>query len=254
MAPRDEFSRHISLDKSYNVRDLGGYATTDARRTRWRTILRGDALHRLTTVAQAQVIDAGVRTIVDLRWSFELAEAPNVFAGSPAVRYYHLSLLDDLQQPSDLPEPGFATYRMMLDDCQEMIRMTLATLAAPCALPALFHCTAGKDRTGVVSALLLGLANVPRETIVADYVLSNHYLSGGFYDDVRRRVVARGDNWDNVRPLLVCHPEAMSDTLAYLDSGYGGIVPYLERIGVAPIEIESLRQALTEPDGAGEAA
>ncbi|MCC6626949.1 MAG: tyrosine-protein phosphatase [Chloroflexi bacterium] len=240
-------SRHLPLDRSYNIRDLGGYLISDGLRTRWRTLLRGDALHRLTPAAQAALLAEGVRTIVDLRWTFELAMAPNVFATAATVRYHHLSLLDEVMQPADLPEPGFPTYRLLLDARQAAIRATLATLAAPGALPAIFHCTAGKDRTGVISALLLALSGVPDDTIVADYALSNDYLMNGYYDDVRQRVLERGENWDYVRPLLYCHPEAMRQTLAHLADRYGGAEPYLRGIGLSTTELAALRDALIEP-------
>jgi protein-tyrosine phosphatase len=240
-------SRHLPLERSYNIRDLGGYATADGRRTRWRTLLRGDGLHQLTPAARATLLAEGVRTVVDLRWTIELAQAPNVFADATDVRYHHLSLLDERMQPADLPEPGFATYRLLLDERQAAIRATLATLAAPGALPAIFHCTAGKDRTGVISALLLALSGVPDDTIVADYTLSNDCLAAGYYDEVRRRVLARGEDWDHVRPLLYCHPAAMRQTLAHLTDRYGGAEAYLRAIGLTTGELAALREALIEP-------
>src|SRR6185369_10690856 len=81
-----EASRHLPLDGTYNVRDIGGYTTRVGRRTRWRTLLRADSLHRLTAPAQAELLGCGVRTIVDLRHAGEHLAAPNVFAASSAVR------------------------------------------------------------------------------------------------------------------------------------------------------------------------
>jgi Tyrosine phosphatase family len=87
--------RHLPLEGTYNVRDIGGYVTRDGRRTRWRTLLRADSLHRLTRPAQAELLAYGVRTIVDLRHAGEQAAAPNVFAESTDVRYVHAPLLED---------------------------------------------------------------------------------------------------------------------------------------------------------------
>jgi protein-tyrosine phosphatase len=241
-------SRHLPLAMSYNIRDVGGYATADGGRVRWRRLLRADGLHRLTPEAQEELIRQGIATIVDLRWPAELITAPNVFAGSTRVRYQHLPVWDDTVPPTALPRSNIETYRQMLDSRAPAFRAIVAALAAPGGLPAVVHCAAGKDRTGVVVALALAVVGVPDETIVEDYVLSNHYLAnGGYYDEVRQRVLARGESWAEVEPLLHCAPEHMAQTLAYLEGRYGGAERYLLSIGVTPAELATLRAALVEP-------
>ena len=82
-------ARHLDIDGAYNVRDLGGYPTRDGRRTRWKTFVRAASLHRLPPDSRATLIDYGIRTVIDLRMTRELEDAPNVFAGSSEVAYLH---------------------------------------------------------------------------------------------------------------------------------------------------------------------
>jgi protein-tyrosine phosphatase len=236
--------RHLALPGTYNMRDVGGYRTRNGRTTRWRTFWRADSLHRLPPETQAALLAHGVRTVLDLRRSDELRAAPNVFAASPAVAYRHLSLLVDTPPVPGIPQPLVDTYRRLLDERQAQICETLRILAAPGGLPAVVHCTAGKDRTGLITALVLGLAGVPEETIVEDYALSARYLVGPFLEEIRQRALARGYTWEQYQPLVRCPPEFMRAILQYLTKRYGGIEAYAHTIGFGPEQIAQLRDAL----------
>jgi protein-tyrosine phosphatase len=240
--------RHFALEGAYNVRDIGGYVTTDGRRTRWRTLLRSDSLHRLSAADQAALLAAGVRTMIDLRRPAEVHGEPSVFRASDAVAYYHLPLINDTGgDGAGAPLPALVTiYPRILDTAQEQLAQVLRALAQPGALPALVHCTAGKDRTGLVVALLLGIAGVPASTIAADYALSATYLDERFRTEVRERALAAGLDWDAYQQLLSCPPELMLDTLVYLEERYGGLYHYVRAIGLMEAEVDSLREALTE--------
>jgi len=247
-----EPARHLPLEGTYNVRDVGGYATTDGRTIRWRTLLRGDSLHRLTTEGQATLIDAGLRTAIDLRRDRELAEAPNVFAASPQVHYVNIALIDNAPTPgAEAAEPRSLAdiYARILETAHPQLRAIIATLGAPEAFPALVHCTAGKDRTGIVIALLLGLAGVPVETIAADYALSAAYLEGGFVAEMRARIVADGGDWETYQPLMASPHALMLGTMTALIERSGSIAAYLREIGVPEDQIEAVRGAdrLTRP-------
>jgi protein-tyrosine phosphatase len=239
--------RHLNLEGTYNLRDMGGYGTLDGRSTRWRTFFRSDSLHRLAPVAQAALLDYGVRTVIDLRRSDERSVAPNVLAGLPAVAYHHVSLLADTRPNRRVqPRPLVDIYRLILDERQEQLRQALATLAAPGGLPALVHCTAGKDRTGLIVALVLGLLGVPITTIVEDYVLTAQYLVGAYLDEVRQRAAQYGIPWEWYQHQVDCHPEFMHSTLQYLEARYGSITAYVRAIGLSEAECDSLRQTLVE--------
>ena len=236
--------RHLPLDGTYNVRDLGGYRTNDGRETRWRRFFRADSLHRLTVAAQNTLLDHGLRSVIDLRRSDEVAAAPNVFTGSDRVTYHHLSLLADIRPTPGTPKPLVETYRLILDERQEQVGAALRFLATPDRVPAVIHCTAGKDRTGLIVALVLGLAGVPEGTILEDYALTAQYLRGPFLDEIRQRALSRGYSWSQYEPLVQCPPAFMHTTLHYVRKRYGGIEPYVRSIGLQADEIEALRHAL----------
>jgi protein-tyrosine phosphatase len=240
-------TRHLNLEGTYNLRDTGGYPTLDGRAIRWRTFFRADSLHRLPPVAQTTLIGYGIRTVIDLRRSDELQVAPNVFASSSDVAYHHVSLLLDTppirrQAPRRLTD----TYRIILEQRQEQLRQALATLAAPGGLPALVHCTAGKDRTGLIVALVLGLAGVSTTTIVEDYALSAQYLVGPYLEEARQRAEKNGVSWEWFQHQVICPPEFMRTTLQYLDERYGGIAAYVRAIGLSDTQCTHLQEALVE--------
>lgn len=241
-----EDRRHLILSGAYNVRDIGGYATADGRTTRWRTLIRADSPHRLAPEAQRELLDLGLRTIIDLRRPAEIAQFPNLLATAPGLRYLQVAL--DSQAPEEqatfptLPE----IYRAILDGAAAQLGQIVATLAAPSALPGLVHCQVGKDRTGLVIALILGAVGVPPETIIADYALSEAQLAGEFAARFEQRLRADGIPWEPYRALLVSPPNFMHDVLAYLDTEHGGPVGYLRAAGVRDYHLAALRDALTE--------
>lgn len=244
--PFSDSRRHLPLEGTYNVRDLGGYDTVDGRATRWGILFRADGLHRLPLSAQERLHDQGVKTVIDLRRSDEREAAPNVFAESPQITYHHMSLLIDKSPPVGVENPRslIEIYRVILDERQDQVRTVLSTFAAPEGLPGVVHCTAGKDRTGVIVALILGLCGVPHDTIVADYALTSTYLGEGFMEETRQRVLQRGIQWEHYQPLVMCPPENMEATLHHLDTTYGGVEAYADHIGLAEDQIHRLREVL----------
>lgn len=239
-------ARHLELEGTYNVRDTGGYATADGRITRWRTLLRGDSLHRLTPTGQAELVAMGLRTVLDLRHDTELAQAPNVFAASDQVRYLNISLLNDIPDATrEQPRTLDAVYTRIIEGSQAQLRAVFAALARPEALPVLVHCTGGKDRTGMVIALLLANAGVPTAMIAADYALSEHYLGTTIIAEMRERILATGGDWDRYAPLMGSPSAVMLQILTVIEERYGGVPHYLQSIGVPETTLDTLRTALT---------
>ena len=240
--------RHIQLEGTFNLRDLGGYEGAEGRQTRWRCFFRCDGLHRLSPASQDRLLGLGLRTIIDLRATRELEEAPNVFASSSKIAFLHHNMNGDRPLAS-LPDEGKTpqhiadAYTLILDRRKAQIGETLAALAAPEALPALYHCASGKDRTGRIAALLLGLAGVAPETIAADYGLSARYLAPFYLASGQGLASIR--TWEDFQREF-CPPEAMLMTLEHLEQHYGGVEGYVLATGLTREEIARLRAAMLE--------
>jgi protein-tyrosine phosphatase len=241
--------RRIDLEGCFNFRDLGGYPTEDGRRVRWRQLFRSDALHHLTPCDVELVTDQlGVRHVVDLRSSGELeAEGRGRLAEAPA-RFHHLPLFDAVL-PGD-PSRSFEEitladrYVMMAELAQEPIARVLATLAESDA-PAVYHCAAGKDRTGVISALLLALLGVGDAAIMADYAATQETL-----DSVIDRLLSAHSYQETLTTLpadtLHAEPETMLRLLEQLRQRYGSVEDYAAKIGLSMPLLEGLRERLLE--------
>lgn len=229
--------RHLRLPGTRNLRDVGGYPVPGGRQTRWRTLLRTDALDRLPASSQAELLELGLRQVIDLRWPEELDDAPSVFRASGRVRYLSIPLLQD----DPTPHHGLAgMYRHVFDARGTQLAEVARAVLEPGGVPVVIGCAAGKDRTGVAVALLLALVGVPTETIVADYALSAEaFLSG----DADEHLV----DW-RARPVEVeCPPEAMRGALEHLERQHGGPAALLRRHGLTGAELDALVERLTHP-------
>jgi protein-tyrosine phosphatase len=204
-------------------------------------------MHSLTQESQTGLVDYGVRTVVDLRKDAELEERPNCFADSPNIAYYHHDVWGDLLAPdrSDYEDAAawwLGHYSLLLDEHRSQISDAVATVVDPDRWPVVFHCAAGKDRTGVVAGLVLSLAGVPSTVIAEDYALSAHYLLDRFIAMTPLQELPFDFSWREYQQEH-CPPEAMLQTLKHVESIYGGAEAYLSGGGVSQIQIDSLRSA-----------
>src|SRR5215207_1126812 len=226
--------RPLLWDACYNVRDLGGYSTKHNRQTRWRAFVRADNLVRLSDAGKKALIAYGVKTIIDLRSEYELDIDPPVFSsfhgqnGFP--QHINLPILDEsdkagieiINQTPSLPE----MYSIIVERYQKNIARVLQVFAKATNGTILFHCRSGRDRTGIIAAMLLSLAGVDDSTIAKDYTISSVYIQPTFE-----------------KPLSE-EPEIMLQFLAYLDTQYGGIHAYLLEAGVSESELTCIQQHL----------
>jgi protein-tyrosine phosphatase len=242
--------RDIALVDTFNLRDLGGYPTVDGRHVRWRRLFRGAGLQRLAGPDLETVRELGVATAIDLRTDGEV-RATGTYPFAPlAATFHHLPMIEriwDLAE-ADAVEPHdylLARYRDMLDEGAPTVAAVMEILARPDALPAAFYCAAGKDRTGVLAALVLGALGVEPEAIVADYHLSKERV-----ERIRARALAtRGEASTMVAqpPAFMQAPaEAMELLLAWIRKAHGSTPEYLASIGVAPATLDVLRAALLD--------
>ena len=238
--------RHLVLKGSYNTRDLGGYDTVDGKKTRWGVFVRSDDVSFLSEHSQSKLIQYGIRTVVDLRSPEELAIHRNAFAESEKVAALTIDMAGDVGMDQDLPvaERIPSMYIELLEKRQNQIADILSKLASPGALPALYHCAGGQDRTGVISALLLGIACVPDNIIAEDYTLTANYRANVNPDqnpdvdpDTKLIETYRARN---------CPTDAMLRTTSYIRKKYGGYRQYMLETGVSTETIEKLYQSIVE--------
>ena len=245
-----KIERHITLEGAVNFRDLGGYATTDGHLTRWRALFRADGLGELTEPDLDIVRDLGIRTVVDLRSGTEVEQSRFNVEAHP-VTFHHFPFIKALPDAEDFARaPGFlgTQYTEMLDEATPQIIGALSALAAPDARPAVFHCTAGKDRTGLLSALVLSLLGVPEETVIADYA-----LSGAAMARLRAKLIEKYPDGKSVIAdsdvLFSADPANMVALFAHLRTRYGTVARYAAEVGVPGDVVERLRASLLEPAG-----
>jgi protein-tyrosine phosphatase len=235
--------RRIPVAGTYNLRDLGGYPAACGRTTRWRTLLRSDALHLAGQDGAAVLAGYGLRTVVDLRTPAETALAPGAALAPSTVR---VSLLgDDLD---GLPPALDATYRFVIAERGDALGAAVRALCQAGSVPALVHCSAGKDRTGIVIGLVLAVLGVPDEIIAADYAMSSQFLNPQTTAALGQLQASCGLS-ELTAALLASPPGLMLDVLAWARAAGGTVAGYLTAHGVSPAELDALRDALTQQGG-----
>jgi len=241
-------NREISISGAYNVRDLGGYSAEDGTPTRWRTLIRAGNLNELDASARQQVLDLGVKTIIDLRDEWEVESYPHVFAQSSELHYTNLPLIGNALSQDDTWKAEMHSYETLaelyikyLECCRSQIR-AIITIVAERLPGVLFHCHAGKDRTGIIAALLLSAVGVSDEQIAADYALTNKQIRQ-LVDEWRAYAQKQGSDMQVFERDVTAAPETMINMLAYLRETYGGSTPYLENCGVASEHLAKLKSA-----------
>jgi protein-tyrosine phosphatase len=243
-----EWTRLLDWEGGLNARDLGGYPTADGRQTRWGAVVRSASLADLTEAGRAALADYGVRAIVDLRLPDELAREPNPFAepGDHSIAYTNVSIID--------PGAGFPpdtvtlaeNYLWSLDRFRALMAAALTAVADAPEGGVLIHCAAGKDRTGLISALLLALVDVPAETIAADYALTAEALRPREQEWLENGPGERAER-EAVLARFAPTAEVMLEVLDQLTRRYGGVEPYLTGAGVTPDQVRRLRDRLLAP-------
>ncbi|WP_173932005.1 tyrosine-protein phosphatase [Chelativorans sp. Marseille-P2723] len=225
--------RHIRLEAAYNVRDLGGYPTVCGTKTRWRSLMRADALHELTGKDVERLLSLGLRTVIDLRNESEVAAQPNVFAGHGNVRYHHISLFHGLapaelmfraRGPIDLSE----RYIEAIENCGPALVSVAQAIAEAEEGMVLFNCTAGKDRTGIVAAMILSVANVDPDLIAEDYALTGE-IAAPLMQRLKERAIQRGLEDEMAARLLSSERTAMKALLHHMNIAHEGFGNYLGR-------------------------
>ncbi|GIH11145.1 protein-tyrosine-phosphatase [Rhizocola hellebori] len=226
------------------MRDLGGLPTASGGRIREGALIRADSLTRLTEDGVAQVKAAGVRRIVDLRNVDEATDHP--FASE--LDLYRLAPLID---PAREPDRNKSAERSLADIyCSSLERNTRSIVEGVTAIAdapdgtVVVHCAVGKDRTGMMVALVLSVAGVPDEVIAEDYALSTECLRADHEEilasitdeALRRKAVER----------MSSRPETMTTLLSFVRQRWGGVAEYLQAHGITADQLSRLHARLVE--------
>jgi protein-tyrosine phosphatase len=239
--------RRVRLEGPLNFRDLGGYLTKDGGMVCWRQIFRSDSLESASSTDVDTIVNhLGIKTVVDLRTDGEIARSAGHSRLLPGVESCRVTLVDrpGFTDPMFYPGVGLdELYLLILNRSAERIVDTLRLLAdAP--RPMIFHCSAGKDRTGLVAAILLGVLGVGDDDIVRDYALSSHAMMG-LVERLRGGHPASGST---VLPpeAYEADPAFMRAVLEDLRHRHGAVVGYATDHGLSFEVVRRLRSELVE--------
>lgn len=236
-------SRHRDWEGFANARSLEGTPTAYGP-IRAGRLYRSDAPSCPADVGLAALAAEGITTVLDLRSADELEMRPSAFVGSPVHR--STPLVDPAAVPPDDLEPAHTLleiYRDCIDRNGRTFAVAVQEMASAPAGGVLVHCAAGKDRTGMLVAVVLGALGAPRDPIVADYAETESRLADYFARELAH--IADPVSHDRLASLQQSPPATMHGTLDHLDGAYGGPAAYLLSHGVTAHDLERLAQRLT---------
>ena len=254
--------RVLDLEGGVNFRDLGGYMTEGGRITKWETVYRSGSPADLTEADFKELSRRGIRTVCDFRTNEEREKEPNRFAeGNSDVEYWtrdYTMEAGDLMAvlggedagPAKSRAAMIAFYRDLPEQHAESYRQMFRYLAEG-RTPLAFNCSAGKDRAGMGAALLLTLLDVPRETVIADYALSDDVVD--YRAEMKESAAANSDYaalaqlpWETIEPLMASDPTYIESAFAALEERHGSVDAFIEQeLGVTPQMKEKIVAQLT---------
>lgn len=239
---KNNLERHLAMQGGFNFRDMGGICTKDGRNVKWNKIIRSDDLHNLTEADLEYLSAIPIVSIVDFRSEDEVESEPDKLPGS-TKNYYPYSI-----DPGSLNAAAGESRKlakMSMDDIMMQINVMLVShsesikrykdffnlLQDEEKLPLLFHCSAGKDRTGMAAALILYALGVDEVQIMEDYLLSNKYIGAKYAKYV--------EQYPELKPLFEVKREYISAGINKIKADYNSVEKYL--VDVLDVDIEKFR-------------
>ena len=221
------------LSATANTRDLGGFPVSGGGETQRNSVWRSDAPVTYCEADEQRLKALGITTVIDLRTDGEAGEKPCAYAGRPGFTYHHLPITAGSVPPATLEDVPF-TY---LDIARQGEMASALRTIAEAETGVLFCCTAGKDRTGVLAALLLLACGVEPSRIVVDYAASRYYNRARL-----EKYLAEHPETD--RRVVLANEISMERFLKLLTAQYGGIARYFEQVGLSAADLERIRKRL----------
>lgn len=244
--------QQLAIQGTYNIRDLGGISVSDGRSIKPNVVLRSGNLDKLPPTSQQVLIDYGVKTIIDLRDEWEVEHYPNIFEHSEQVQYHNLPLIGDklsndetwkseTKNYTDLAE----LYINYIEGCKTQIGKIISTLSESQSAT-IIHCHAGKDRTGIILALVLELIGVSDDDIAGDYALSRENIEH-LVQEWRAYTIENNGDLEQLEKDADSLPETILKMLDYIQIEYETVERYLVDCGVSKVQLEQIRTNLVQP-------
>lgn len=265
-AEREVSIRHLPLEGTPNFRDLGGYETTDGHIVRWGILYRSGVLSNLTTADFKYLTPLGVRVVCDFRTAQENSTNPEIWIPGSDVEHISLPIGSGSKKGSSPSLESLLAQNPTPEQLKARLTHTYGEFAFTNApeyskvfeqlksdhLPLLYHCAAGKDRTGVFSAFLLLTLGVPEKTVLADYELTNKYLRDAISDDASKKLLSSNPalasaTAEQRQVLMAADPEYLKSTLRQIEVKFGSFDNYRRtELHVSDDDVAKLRARLLE--------
>lgn len=250
-------NRRLRFSGAKNFRDLGGYKTMDGKTVRWGSLYRSDALNKLTDTDLKHLSTLNLHQIIDLRSTYERQLYPDRLPTELASLVVEIPILDrgsemfkgsrqevgkilkTLEVTSFMSSAYMEYASRFTSEMQKLLQVLLSSSGAPI----LFHCTAGKDRTGFAAALVLRILGVPQNVVMDDYLLSNQYFHSGHRWNLALLRILRGKQFANViNDFMLVRATDLSTAFDTIDRDFGSFENYVcDGLGISPANVEHLK-------------
>jgi len=251
--------RRIALEGAPNFRDIGGYPANGNKRVKWRRVFRSGNLASLTQQDLQVLNHLGIRSICDFRSKEEIQRQPNRLPDAPPPQYLHLPIVSKTIEPTEAvarimkadtswftPDFMIQTYLEKIEDFHDVWHRFFKHLIQRSSRPILFHCTAGKDRTGVCAALILLCLGVSEEWVVHDHGLSNQYNAEQI-QKIKALVRKVGVDPETIMDYMTAPKTAIVAVIEHINQKYGSAKDYLiQKADVRAAWIEKLENELLD--------
>jgi protein-tyrosine phosphatase len=254
--------RHLDFDSTKNFRDLGGYRTVDGKTLRWELLYRSGGLHKLTDRDLQHLSALSLNRVIDFRSEYEKGLEPDRLPIEASIQRVEIPILDASTAVVQDSRDEFVRNLRTIDPVKYMLetyvgfvmqftpafQQFIRELAFAEGRPVLFHCTAGKDRTGYASAILLRMLGVPHETVTEDYLLSNdHFYAGHKWNLMLARLLKGKRFADSIKGFMIADPRYLSAAFETIDREYGSFENYIrDGLGLSTADVEHFKAIYLE--------
>ena len=254
--------RHLDVSGTRNFRDLGGYRTIDGKTVRWGLLYRSDGLHKLTDVGLKHLSALSLNRAIDFRSEYEKEQEPDRLPAEANIQRVEIPILDasttvvqgsrdELVKKLKEIDPAkymTETYVGFVTQFTPAFQRFFRELASAEGRPVLFHCTAGKDRTGFAAAILLRMLGIPHGTVMEDYLLTNNYFFAGYKWNLILARLMKGKRFaESIKGFMMADPCYLSAAFETIDREYGSFENYIRNgLGLTEFDLEYFKALYLE--------